>query len=127
MSFPPELKYSKEHEWIRLQANCAVVGITEYAQHELGDVVFVELPEAGATVIQFVPFGTIESVKASSELFSPLTGTVKAINLQLMEHPEYVNKDPYGKGWMIEVEFTDKAQLDNLLTADGYQQSLPGH
>jgi glycine cleavage system H protein len=119
------LKYSKEHEWARIEGQRATVGITDYAQGQLGDVVFVELPEVGASVSQFAQFGMIESVKAASDLFSPLAGVVKAVNIKLAEHPELVNQDPYGEGWMLEVELADADQLANLLDAAQYQQSLP--
>ncbi|MCL4533612.1 MAG: glycine cleavage system protein GcvH [Bacteroidetes bacterium] len=125
MQFPPELKYSKEHEWARIQSNRAVIGITDYAQDQLGDVVFAELPEVGAEVAQFGRFGTIESVKAASDLFSPLSGVVKAVNKKLEDHPELVNQDPYGEGWMLEIELADPGQADKLLDAEHYQHTLP--
>ncbi len=125
MQFPSELKYSKDHEWARIEGNRAVVGITDFAQDQLGDVVFVELPEIGEQVGQFSQFGTIESVKAASDLFSPLAGVVKAVNSKLEDHPELVNQDPYGEGWMLEIELSDPAQGDQLMDAEQYRQSLP--
>lgn len=125
MQYPPELKYSKDHEWARIDGNRAVVGITDYAQDQLGDVVFVELPEVGEGIEQFVNMGTIESVKAASDLVSPLTGKVVAVNAKLEDHPELVNQDPYGEGWMIEVDLADPDDASNLLDADAYQKTLP--
>jgi glycine cleavage system H protein len=124
MEFPPGLRYTKEHEWIRVEGNQAYVGITDYAQQELGDVVYVELPEAGSAVRQMEPFGVVESVKAVSDLFSPVTGSVKQVNEALFSHPELVNSDPYGQGWMILVELNDPAELDALMTAEQYAAYL---
>lgn len=124
--YPPELKYSKEHEWVRVKDGVAAVGITSYAQEELGDVVFVQLPEVGSRVTQFEPMGVVESVKAASDLFAPVSGKVVSVNQQLFDHPELVNKDPYGEGWMIEVELADARELDKLLTSEEYEQSLSG-
>ncbi len=123
--YPPELKYSKEHEWVRMKDGVAAVGITAYAQEELGDVVFVQLPEVGSRVRQFEPMGVVESVKAASDLFAPVSGKVVGVNQQLFDHPELINKDPYGEGWMIEVELVDPAELGKLLTSEEYEQSLP--
>lgn len=123
--YPPELRYSKEHEWVRTKNGGAVVGITSYAQDELGDVVFVQLPEVGSRVVQFEPMGVVESVKAASDLFSPISGQVAKVNQKLVDHPELINKDPYGEGWLIEVEPTDLKELDKLLTSEEYEQSLP--
>lgn len=124
MEFPPGLRYTKEHEWIRVEGNQAYVGITDYAQHELGDVVYVELPEPGGAVRHMEPFGVVESVKAVSDLFSPITGSVKQINEELFNRPELVNSDPYGQGWMIVVEIGELSELESLLTADQYEAYL---
>jgi glycine cleavage system H protein len=121
MEFPAELRYTKEHEWIRVQGNQAYVGITDYAQQELGDVVYVELPEAGGDLRYMEPFGVVESVKAVSDLFSPVNGAVKQVNEELFNRPELVNSDPYGQGWMLLVEVSDPSQLETLLTAEQYE------
>lgn len=124
MEFPAALRYTKEHEWIRVEGHAAYVGITDYAQQELGDVVYVELPEVD-TVVQFMePFGVVESVKAVSDLFSPITGTVTQVNDALFDRPELVNSDPYGEGWMLAVAISDSSQLDALLTAAQYEAYL---
>ena len=122
--YPEDCQYTKEHEWVRLEDGIAVVGITDYAQDHLGDVVFIELPDAGTEVAQFEPFGVIDSVKASSELYAPLSGAVEAVNDALTDQPELVNQAPYGEGWMIRVQPADLAQLEQLLDADGYEQFL---
>ena len=122
--YPDDCQYTKEHEWVRLEDGIAVVGITDYAQDHLGDVVFVELPDVGTEVAQFEPFGVIDSVKASSELYSPLSGEVEAANDALTDQPELVNQAPYGEGWMIKVRPADLAELEQLLDADGYEQFL---
>jgi len=124
MEFPAGLRYTKEHEWIRIEGEQAYVGITDYAQQELGDVVYVELPEVDAAVRHMEPFGVVESVKAVSDLFSPVTGTVKQINDALFDRPELVNSDPYGQGWMLVVTLADPAQLDTLMTAEQYEAYL---
>jgi glycine cleavage system H protein len=120
MEFPAALRYTKEHEWIRIEGNQAYVGITDYAQQELGDVVYVELPEAGGDVRYMEPFGVVESVKAVSDLFSPVNGAVKQVNEELFNRPELVNSDPYGQGWMLLIEVSDPSQLDTLMTAEQY-------
>ena len=122
--YPDDCQYTKEHEWVRLEDGIAVVGITDYAQDHLGDVVFVELPDVGTEVAQFEPFGVIDSVKASSELYSPLSGEVEAINDALTDQPELVNQAPYGEGWMIKVRPADLTELVQLLDAAGYEQFL---
>lgn len=121
---PKELKYTKEHEWIRVEGNRAYVGITDFAQSELGDVVFVELPEAGQEVVQHSTFGTVESVKTVSDLYAPVSGKVVEINEELNDAPELVNEEPYGKGWMIVVEIKDPSELESLLTAEQYEESI---
>ena len=122
--YPEDCQYTKEHEWVRLEDGIAVVGITDYAQDHLGDVVFIELPDAGTEVAQFEPFGVIDSVKASSELYAPLSGEVEAVNDALNDQPELVNQEPYGEGWMIKVRPADLAEMEQLLDADGYEQFL---
>ena len=122
--YPEDCQYTKEHEWVRLEDGIAVVGITDYAQDHLGDVVFVELPDVGTEVAQFEPFGVIDSVKASSELYAPLSGEVEAINDALTDQPELVNQGPYGEGWMIKVRPADLAEMEQLLDAGGYEQLL---
>jgi glycine cleavage system H protein len=121
VNIPVELKYTKEHEWVKLEENIAIVGITDYAQSELGDIVFVELPSMGKEVKQMEPFGTIEAVKAVSDLFSPVTGKVIEVNSALDDDPMIINRDPYGEGWMIKVELSDQSQLDDLLDASSYK------
>lgn len=125
MDFPEDLYYTEEHEWIRSDDDAtARVGITEFAQRELGDVVFVELDPIGATVSRDEPFGTIEAVKTVSDLFMPVSGTIRAHNDALEAHPELVNDDPYGEGWMIEIELDDPGELDELLGADEYRSMV---
>jgi glycine cleavage system H protein len=124
MEFPAGLRYTKEHEWIRVEGEQAYVGITDYAQQELGDVVYVELPDAGGNVRYMEPFGVVESVKAVSDLFSPVTGAVKQVNEELFTRPELVNSDPYGQGWMLLVQISDLTQLETLMTAEQYQTYL---
>lgn len=122
---PAELKYSDEHEWVSVGADgVALVGITEFAAESLGDVVFVELPEVGASVAQFGKMGEIESVKAVSDLYSPVSGTVAERNESLIDSPELVNESPYQDGWMVRVKLTDAAEIDNLMSADGYSAML---
>ena len=121
MDFPSDRRYTKEHEWVSIEGDDARIGITDYAQSQLGDVVFVELPETGSQVEAGNTFGVVESVKAVSDLFVPVSGTVKEINNSLEETPEIINTDPYVKGWMIVVEMSDKSTLDELLSADDYQ------
>lgn len=121
MSVPDELRYSKEHEWVRLDGTRAVIGITAHAADELGDVVFVDLPAVGSTLGQFKVFGAIESVKAVSDLYSPISGTVIAKNETLTTEPASVNTDPYGQGWLLEVEISNATELEGLLDPAGYR------
>jgi glycine cleavage system H protein len=116
-----DLRYTKDHEWIRVTGNVGRIGITDHAQQQLGDVVFVELPKTGASVSAGARFGTVESVKAVSELFSPVSGKVVAANDELQKKPETVNSDPYGAAWMIEVQLSNTSELDGLLTAEQYE------
>lgn len=120
MNFPGELKYTKEHEWIRIEGDEAYVGITEFAQRELGDIVYVDINSVGQEVERDAIFGTVEAVKTVSDLYIPVTGTVLEVNADLNNAPELVNSDPYGKGWMIKIKISDPSQLDSLLTADAY-------
>jgi glycine cleavage system H protein len=122
MSSPTDLRYSKEHEWVRVTGERAVIGITAHAAGELGDVVFVDLPAIGSSLKQFAVFGAIESVKAVSDLFSPISGSVVARNEALSGTPETVNADPYGEGWLLEVQLSNPAELVALLDAAGYDQ-----
>lgn len=117
---PSDLKYTKDHEWVRVKGNSAVVGITDHAQKQLGDVVYVELPKVGATFAAEDPFGSLESVKAVSEAFSPLAGKVVKVNEELAESPELINEEPYGDGWLIELEISDSKQLAGLMDAAAY-------
>ena len=117
---PAELRYTKDHEWVRIEGDEATVGITAYAADQLGDIVFVELPESGRALTQFAAFGVVESVKAVSDLFAPLTGDVTTTNDALTGSPELVNSDPYGEGWMLRLKLTAPGELHNLLEASAY-------
>ena len=121
MNIPTNLKYTKDHEWIRLEGDNAYIGITDYAQHELGDIVFVDVDTLDETLEAEETFGTIEAVKTSSEMFMPVGGKVVEFNEALADAPEKVNSDPYGEGWIIKVEVTNAAEMDNLLDAEGYK------
>jgi glycine cleavage system H protein len=121
VSIPSDLRYTAEHEWVKADADGNVhIGITAFAQEQLGDVVYVELPKVGASLTAMQPFGVVESVKAASDLYSPLTGSVVAVNAALADAPELVNSDPYGQGWMIVLAPSKPAELDGLLAADAY-------
>ncbi|MGD9488804.1 MAG: glycine cleavage system protein GcvH [Calditrichaceae bacterium] len=124
MSIPGELKYTKDHEWTKTEGDIVVVGITDYAQGELGDVVFVELPEVGDKVSMGDSFGTIEAVKAVADLFSPVSGEIVEINGALEDEPETVNKDPYGEGWMVKIKISDTSELKDLMDADAYSKHI---
>ena len=121
MQFPENLKYTKDHEWLKIDDSTGTVGITEYAQGELGDVVFVELPKVGAKLVQGKSFGTIEAVKAVSDLYAPVTGEVLEVNASIAATPELVNKDPYGGGWMVKIRMTNAAESSALLDAAAYR------
>lgn len=123
---PDELAYSQEHEWAKKENDVVRVGISDFAQDQLGDIVFVELPEEGAEFGQGQEFGTLESVKAVSEVYLPVSGTIKAVNSELEEKPELVNQDPYGQGWLVEVSPSDPGQLDALMDKNGYYEMLKG-
>ena len=125
MEFPAELKYTKDHEWIKVDGDTAVVGITEFAQRELGDIVYIDINSVGKEVAKDEVFGTVEAVKTVSDLFMPVTGTVTEINPALDKSPELVNSDPYGEGWMVKLTLADASQVDGLLSADDYK-SLVG-
>jgi len=117
---PTDLRYTKDHEWVRTDGDQATIGITKYAADQLGDIVFVELPASGTSIEQFATFGVVESVKAVSDLFAPVSGEVTAANEDLTGKPEVVNSDPYGDGWMLRVRVADTSQLDDLLDAEAY-------
>lgn len=121
MNFPDKLKYTKDHEWARLDGDVVVVGITDFAQHELGDIVFVELPAVGRKLAAGDTFGVAESVKTVSDLYSPVAGEVTAVNAELENAPEKVNKDCYGAGWLIKIKPANKADVDSLLSASAYK------
>lgn len=124
MEFPEELKYTEEHEWVLVEDDIVTIGITDFAQDSLGDVVFVELPEVGATLEAGKPFGVVESVKAVSDIYAPVSGEVVEVNEELPDAPETINTSPYEDGWMIKVKLSDKSQLDDLLDADDYQDFI---
>lgn len=121
---PTNLKYTKDHEWVSLQGDIATVGITHFAQNELGDIVFVEIETVGETIEQDEVFGTVEAVKTVSDLFLPMSGEIIELNADLESNPELVNEDPYGKGWMIKVKVSNPAQWDNLLSAEAYEKLI---
>ena len=124
MEFPSDLKFTTEHEWVRVEGKTATIGITDYAQDQLGDIVFVELPEEGEQVVAGDTFGVVESTKSVSDLYAPVTGKVVESNDPLLESPETINDDPYGEGWMIKVEIKDSKELSNLMSAKEYQALL---
>ena len=124
MKFPTNIKYTNEHEWIRLEGDTAYVGITDYAQQQLGDIVFIDVTTEGETLDKGGVFGTIEVVKTVSDLFLPIGGEILEVNPQLEEHPELVNQDPYGEGWIIKLKPTDASELDDLLDAAGYKEII---
>jgi len=124
MQVPKDLKYTDEHEWLQIEGDTAIIGITDYAQGELGDLVFIELPQVGDTVAQGDAFGNVEAVKAVSDLFAPVSGEIVEINELLEEDPETVNRDPYADGWMIKVKFSDASELDSLMDAAAYKDYI---
>lgn len=126
MDFPKDLKYTKDHEWVRVEGNTATVGITDFAQSELGDIVYVEVETVGDSLDKDEVFGTVEAVKTVSDLYLPVTGTIEEFNEELDTEPEIVNSDPYGKGWMIKVTITNPEELDTLLSAEEYEASING-
>ncbi|MDA3870905.1 MAG: glycine cleavage system protein GcvH [Candidatus Marinimicrobia bacterium] len=122
MKFPENLKYSEDHEWVKIDGNIATIGITEFAQSELGDVVFIDLPEVDDEINEGEPFGTIEAVKTVSDMLSPLSGKVMEVNESLNDEPETINSDPYEKGWIVKIEFSDKDELKNLMDSKSYKE-----
>ena len=124
MNFPEHLKYTKDHEWIQINGDTGTVGITDYAQGELGDVVFVELPAVGKSIKTHDTFGTIEAVKAVSDLYAPVSGSIVETNPELEKTPEIVNKDPYGKGWMVKIKMSNPTEAAGLLSATAYKQLI---
>lgn len=123
-NIPQDLKYTEDHEWVKIDGESATIGVTDYAQGELGDVVFLELPEAGDEIKQGDTFGSIEAVKTVADLYAPLSGTVESINEALEDEPETVNKDCYGGGWLIKIKASDLTEVDGLMDADAYQQHI---
>jgi len=121
MNFPENVKYTADHEWIRVEGQFGWIGITDYAQGELGDIVYIEIPVAGTKLEKGKSFGTIEAVKAVSDLFAPVTGDLVEMNPEVKDHPEVVNKDPYGEGWMVKIKIANPAQLDTLLDVQAYK------
>jgi len=126
MQAPEHLRYSNDHEWVSVEGNRARLGITDYAQHTLGTIVYVQLPSVGDTVAAGDSFGEVESTKSVSDVYSPVSGTVVAVNAALVDAPESMNDDPYGEGWLCEVEMTDPSQVDSLLDAAAYQTLVAG-
>jgi len=122
MNIPTDLRYTKDHEWIRIDGDHAVIGITDFAQRELGDVVYVEVPTKGKQLNQGDAFGSVEAVKTVADLYMPVSGTVLELNPNLESAPESVNQDPYGSGWMVKIAVSDKSQVDGLLRAEGYKE-----
>lgn len=126
MNIPESLKYTETHEWVRTEGDEVVVGITDYAQSELGDIVYLQLGAVGTEVTARASFGTVESVKTSSELYAPVSGRIVAVNPDLQAHPEWVNQDPYEKGWLVRIKMTDPEELNSLLTAEQYRARTGG-
>jgi glycine cleavage system H protein len=124
MEFPEDLKYTREHEWVAIDGSVATIGITDHAQEQLGDVVFVELPSVGDRVEKADAFGVVESTKAVSDVYAPLSGEVTEVNDDLPDNPELINEDPYGDGWMVKITLGDKADLEDLMTADEYRKFI---
>jgi glycine cleavage system H protein len=122
MNFPENLRYTKDHEWVRLEGEIAFVGITDFAQKELGDIVYVEVETVGKSLKTAEVFGTVEAVKTVSDLYMPISGTIQELNSGLANEPELVNSDPYGKGWMIKIKLANKAEIDGLLSAADYNK-----
>lgn len=124
--YPAEFRYSKDHEWVKIEGDTATIGITDFAQKQLGDVVYIELPAVGATLEVHQTIGVVESVKAVSDVYSPVSGEVTAVNEELNNSPEILNRDPHGQGWIIRLRLKNKADLDELLTATEYEKLLEG-
>jgi glycine cleavage system H protein len=126
MNVPDNLKYTKDHEWLRVEGNIAYVGVTDFAQSELGDIVFVEVETVGETLLKADVFGTVEAVKTVSDMFMPVGGEVMEFNTTIEDNPENVNKDPFGKGWIIKIKILDKSEIDELLTSQEYKELIGG-
>jgi glycine cleavage system H protein len=124
MEFPQDLKYTKEHEWVKQVGGSVIIGVTDYAQDSLGDIVYVELPQEGADVTKDEPFGVVESVKAVSDLYSPVTGTVLEVNDSIVDSPEVINDEPYGDAWILKIELSDPSELEGLLSVDEYKSYI---
>lgn len=124
MNTPKELRYSEEHEWVKVEGEKMRVGISDFAQSELGDIVFVELPEVGDTITADEPFGSVESVKTVSELYAPVSGTIVEVNEDLNDNPEFVNESPYEKAWMVVIEPSDASEIEKLMTAEQYKEMI---
>ncbi|HEY0668726.1 MAG TPA: glycine cleavage system protein GcvH [Sphingobacteriaceae bacterium] len=124
MNFPSELKYTKDHEWIRFEGSNAYIGITDFAQRELGDIVYIDINTLGKEIDKDQVFGTVEAVKTVSDLFMPVSGKIAELNRKLDANPELVNQDPYGDGWMVKIEVSDAAQVESLLSADDYKKQV---
>lgn len=124
MNIPADLKYTEDHEWVRVEGDTATVGVTDFAQGELGDVVFVEIETEGEELDKGETFGTVEAVKTVSDLFMPVGGEVSEVNEELADEPELVNKDPYGKGWMVKIKMADTSEADDLMSADDYEKMV---
>ncbi len=124
MTYPKDYRYTKEHEWVKLEGTKARVGITHHAQHELGDIVYVELPKVGTTVKQMQEFATVESVKAVSPIYAPLSGEIIEVNRELETHPELINQSPHEQGWIVVIAVSDPKELENLLTAEEYEKHI---
>jgi glycine cleavage system H protein len=124
LKFPEDVRYAQDHEWVRVEADTAKIGISDYAQDQLGDIVYVELPNVGDSLRKGDEFGTVESVKAVSELYIPISGEITAVNTALGDSPDLVNTQPYSDGWMIEIKVSDASELDTLMTGDGYLEML---
>lgn len=124
MNIPAHLRYSKDHEWIEVEGNRARIGITDYAQQSLGDIVFVELPQVGDEFTAQDSFGVVESVKSASDVYTPVSGKVVAVNEALVDKPQIINSDPYGQGWLIEIEMSDPSEVEDLLDAESYRQLI---
>lgn len=126
MNIPPELRYSSDHEWVRVDGSVATIGITEYAQDALGDVVFVEMPDAGLAVSAGESFSEVESTKSVSDIYAPVTGAISEVNAELESQPELLNSDPYGAGWICRIEISDPSELDGLMDAEAYRALTEG-
>ena len=124
MIIPPDLRYSSEHEWVRVDGDTGTIGVTDYAQDQLGDIVYLDLPAAGATLTQFGKMGEIESVKAVSDLYAPIGGEVVEVNQEAIDSPELVNNDAYGRGWLLKVRLSEPSELDKLLSAEAYDELI---